>query len=102
MVVLINTFEVEPTNADAFLAAWKRVSAVMERRSGFLRTRLHRALAGSRFVNVGEWENQSAFESALGSNEFQEVARGLAGLATMSPALYEVVYEAVDGHPADA
>jgi len=93
MVVLINSFEVDEADAGAFLAAWKRVSAVMERRPGFVRTRLHRALAGSRFVNVGEWESEKAFESALESVEFQEAARGLAGLATMSPGLYEVIYE---------
>src|ERR1700675_2801560 len=98
MVVLINTFEVEPANAAAFLAAWKRVSAVMERQPGFLATRLHRSLAGSRFVNVGEWESERAFNGALGSSEFQETAQGLAGLATMSPGLYEIVYEA--GGPA--
>src|SRR5437879_10402845 len=84
MVVLINMFEVEPVNAEPFLAAWKQVSAVMERQPGFIRTRLHRALMGSRFVNVGEWDSRAAFEAALGSAEFQEAARGLVGLATPS------------------
>jgi len=93
MVVLINTFEVEPASADVFLRTWKQVSQVMENRPGFLRTRFHRALAGSRFVNVGEWEDEDSFHAAVASPEFQDAAGRLAGLATMSPGLYEIVYE---------
>jgi heme-degrading monooxygenase HmoA len=94
MVVLINTFDVEAAHVETFLSVWKQVSAVMERRPGFRRTRLHRALAGARFVNVAEWENQGAFADAIAAPEFHEAARPLAGLATMSPALYDVVHEA--------
>jgi len=95
MIVLINSFEVEPQNEQAFLAGWKRVSEVMERRPGFIHTRLHRAVStGARFVNVGEWESHEAFAAALASPEFREAAQGIVGLATMSPALYDVVYEA--------
>ena len=95
MVVLINTFDVhDPANVDAFLAIWKQVSAIMERRPGFIHTRFHRALGGTRFVNVAEWESQEAFASSIAAPEFQEASRPLAGLATLSPALYDVVYEA--------
>ena len=51
-------------------------------------------LAGTRFVNVAEWESQQAFADSIAAPEFQEAARPLADLATMSPALYDVVYEA--------
>ena len=94
MVVLINTFDVDPAQVDTFLSVWKEVSAVMEQRPGFIHTRLHRALAGARFVNVAEWESQQAFAESIAAPEFQEAARPLAGLATVSPALYDVVYEA--------
>ena len=94
MIVLINTFEVEPGKGDAFFDAWRRVSRVMEARPGFIHTRLHRALAGSRFVNVAEWESQEAFAAALTSSEFQEAVVALRELGKESPALYEVAYEA--------
>jgi len=94
MIVLINTFDVDPAHVETFLSIWKQVSAVMERRPGFIHTRLHRALAGTRFVNVAEWESQQAFADSIAAAEFQEAARPLAGLATMSPALCDVVYEA--------
>ncbi len=54
MVVLINTFDVEPAHVENFLSVWKDVSAVMERQPGFVHTRFHRTLAGTRFVNVAE------------------------------------------------
>ena len=94
MIVLINSFEVDPKNDERFLAAWKRTSDVMERRPGFIRTRLHRTLGtGPRFVNIGDWESQEAFASALASPEFQDAAQGIMGIATMNPVLYDVVYE---------
>jgi heme-degrading monooxygenase HmoA len=94
MVVLINVIDVEPANVEKFLGVWKRVSGVMERQPGFIRTRLHRALSASRFVNVAEWESQDAFDAAFRCAEFQEAAQAFAGLVTSSPALYQVEYDA--------
>ena len=94
MVVLIDTFDVDPAQVDAFREIWSQVSAVMERRPGFIHTRFHRALGGTRFVNVAEWESADAFAAAIASPEFQEASRPLATLATMTPGLYDVVYEA--------
>ena len=94
MVVLINVFEVQPGKEDAFFEAWKRVSAVMEARPGFIHTRLHRATSGPRFVNVAEWESMEAFAAAIGSPEFREAAAPLRELGRENPALYTVLYEA--------
>ena len=94
MVVLINSFEVDPKNDERFLAAWRRASDVMERRPGFLRTRLHRALAaGPRFVNIAEWESHEAFAAAIASSEFRAAAPAILSVASMTPALYELAYE---------
>ncbi len=93
MIVLVNTFEVEPGKEDAFFVAWKRVSAVMEARPGFIHTRLHRSTSGSRFVNVAEWESMEAFAAAINSPEFREAAAPLRELGRESPTLYEVAYE---------
>lgn len=97
MIVLINVFEVRPGKEDAFFEAWKRVAAVMEARPGFIHTRLHRATAGPRFVNVAEWESMEAFAAAIGSPEFREAAAPLRELGRENPALFTVVYE-TGGH----
>ncbi len=94
MIVLINTFEVQPGKEEAFFAAWKRVSAVMEARPGFIHTRLHRATAGARFVNVAEWESMEMFAAAINSPEFREAAAPLREMGRESPALFDVAYEA--------
>ena len=94
MLVLINTFEVQPGKEDAFLEAWRRVSDVMEARPGFLQTRLHRCTSAPRFINVAEWESLEAFAAAINSPEFRAAAAPLRELGRESPALYELVYEA--------
>src|ERR671929_1660901 len=51
-VVLINTFTVEPEEADRLQEAWASDAAFMKRQPGFISTQLHRGIAGSSvFVN---------------------------------------------------
>ena len=91
-VILINPFEVSAeTNDDEFLRGWERAAEYMRRQPGFVSTRLHRALSPDTrfgFVNLAEWESPQAFQAAVSSEEFREIAKG-AGPG--SPALYEVV-----------
>lgn len=91
-VILINPFEVSAgTNDDEFLRGWERAAEYMRRQPGFVSTRLHRALSPDArfgFVNLAEWESPQAFQAAVSSEEFREIAKG-AGPG--SPALYEVV-----------
>ena len=91
-VILINPFEL-PDGADdeQFLSGWQRAADYMSRQPGFVSTRLHRALAPDarfRFINVAEWDSPQAFQAAVATDEFREIAKG-AGPG--SPALYEVV-----------
>ena len=91
-VVLINAFEVpEGTDDEQFLSGWERAADYMRAQPGFLSTRLHRALAPDarfRFINVAEWASPQAFQAAVTSEEFREMAKGAGPGA---PALYEVV-----------
>ena len=91
-VILINPFEVPAeTNDEAFLRGWDRAAEYMRQQPGFVSSRLHRALAPDarfRFINLAEWASPQDFQSAVGSDEFREIAKhGVLG----SPALYEVV-----------
>ena len=89
-VILINPFDV-PEHAEAeFLQGWERAAEYMRRQPGFANTRLHRALtpdARFRFVNVAEWASPQAFQAAVTSEEFRQIAKGS---PPGSPALYEV------------
>lgn len=91
-VILINPFEVpDGTNDEDFLRGWERAADYMRQQPGFVSTRLHRALrpdARFRFVNLAEWESPQDFQSAVGSEQFREIAKAA---APGSPALYEVV-----------
>jgi heme-degrading monooxygenase HmoA len=96
-VTLINPFEVAPDSEDRFLESWQRAAAYMERQSGFISTRLHRALAPNarfQFVNIAEWESPQHFMAAVQSQEFQELA---AGAPPNFPALYQVVTAQPEG-----
>ena len=90
-VVLINPFEVDLADADGFIRSWGKAAEYMKRQPGFIRTRLHRALAPDArfgFINVAEWESPQHFMNAIQTPEFQKMA---AGGPPNFPALYEVV-----------
>ncbi len=91
-VVLINPFEVpNGTPDEEFFQGWDRAAQFMREQPGFLNSRLHRALAPNarfRFVNVADWTSPPAFQAAVTSPQFREIASAaLPG----SPALYEIV-----------
>ena len=91
-VILINPFEVpEGTDDEQFLSGWQRAADYMREQPGFVNSRLHRALAPDarfRFINVAEWDSPQAFQAAVTSDEFRELAKNA---GPSSPALYEVV-----------
>ncbi len=71
-VVLINTFNVAPEDAERLLAVWAEDAAFMKRQPGFISTQLHRGIAGSTaFVNVAVWESAGALRAAFSSPDFQ-------------------------------
>ena len=91
-VILINPFELpQQTDDERFLLGWERAADYMRQQPGFLSSRLHRALAPDArfpFVNVAEWESPQAFQAAVTSEHFREIAEGA---PPGSPSLYEVV-----------
>ncbi|HEX2234842.1 MAG TPA: antibiotic biosynthesis monooxygenase family protein [Actinomycetota bacterium] len=90
-VVLINPFESDAASHDEFVRSWQKAADHMKNQPGFIRTRLHRALASSarfQFVNVAEWESPQHFMAAVQSPEFQSLSQGS---PPSFPALYEVV-----------
>ncbi|MBV8927721.1 MAG: antibiotic biosynthesis monooxygenase, partial [Mycobacteriaceae bacterium] len=77
-VTLINVFEVEQCNVDAFLTSWRERAEFMSSQPGFRSLRLHRAVSqGARFqlINVAEWDSAEALQAASSREEFQASAQ---------------------------
>ena len=93
-VTLINPFEVPAGKEEDFVQRWKRAADYLRQQEGFVSTRLHQSLdpqAAFRFVNLAVWESAEHFQRALGTPEFQELARGMP--FSGHPALYRVISE---------
>lgn len=91
-VILINTFNVPPAEADALLAAWSKDAAIMKRLPGFISTQLHRGIAGSTtFLNYAVWESVAAFRAAFADPEFRASLADYPDGITTSPHLFRRV-----------
>jgi heme-degrading monooxygenase HmoA len=92
LMTLINTFEVEPGNADALIEALARATRDgIGQRKGFISASLHKSEDGSRVVNYAQWESKADFQAMLADPEAQVHMRECAGLAKgFSPVIYTV------------
>ena len=91
-VILINTFTVEPEEADRLQEAWASDAAFMKRQPGFISTQLHRGIGGSSvFVNYAVWESVEDFKRAFGNPEFQAKMQDYPSSAQASPHLVKKV-----------
>ena len=91
-VVLVNTFQVEPEDADALLEAWAADARYLKGKPGFISTQLHRGIAGSStFLNVAVWESVEAFRNAFGDPVFQETFASYPDSTVASPHLFQKV-----------
>jgi heme-degrading monooxygenase HmoA len=91
-VVLINTFDVAPEEADQMLEIWAEDAAFMKQQPGFISTQLHRGIAGSTtFINVAIWESAHALRAAFSSPEFQAHAARYPDSTVTQPHLFEKV-----------
>jgi heme oxygenase (mycobilin-producing) len=90
-VILINLFEVAPSDDERFLAGWDLVRELLASQRGYLGTRLHRSLAAAsfRFVNIARWSSPLMFSRAVQRPESQEAAAAMA--FPSHPALYQIV-----------
>ena len=91
-VILVNTFRVEPEDAEALLEAWATDAAYLKSKPGFISTQLHRGIAGSStFLNVAVWESVEAFRAAFGDPAFQATFARYPDSTVASPHLFQKV-----------
>ncbi|NIH80320.1 antibiotic biosynthesis monooxygenase family protein [Amycolatopsis viridis] len=95
-VTFINVIELPADEVDAFVEQWRERAKLMRDAPGFRDSRLHRAqLPDTRFqlVNVAHWDSAEAWEAATGQPGFRAAMRGVPGVVSPNPALYDVVVE---------
>jgi heme-degrading monooxygenase HmoA len=97
-VTLINIFEIDVSEVEAFMEGWRERAEFMSTQPGFRSFRLHRALShDSRFqlVNVAEWDSPEALRAATADERFQKSVREQMGKFDMTahPAVYRVAVE---------
>ena len=88
-VVLINRFNVHPSQVDDLIAAWAADAAMMQRLPGYISTQLHRGIGGSCvFLNHAVWESTQHFKRAFFSPDFQSKLASYPSSAVASPHLF--------------
>lgn len=91
-VILINTFTVEPEEAEQLQEAWALDAAFMKQQPGFISTQLHRGIGGSSvFFNYAVWESVEDFKRAFSNPEFQSKMANYPQSAAASPHLVKKV-----------
>ncbi len=91
-VILINTFTVEPEEAEWLQEAWASDTAFMKQQPGFISTQLHRGIGGSSvFFNYAVWESVEHFKRAFSHPEFQSKMGEYPPSAAASPHLVKKV-----------
>src|SRR5437667_2405524 len=89
-VTLINVFNVDPADVDAFMEAWKDDADYFRSYPGLLSAQLHRGIAGScTFLNYAVWESLATFREAFSNPVFQEKLAKYPSSAIASPHLFQ-------------
>ena len=99
-VTLIKNYTVPTDEAEYFVDVYRENARIMSTQPGFLRSRLHRALADApeaRFVHIAEWSSGTALDKATANPVWLASVRRMfddPGLhITSEPAAYRVVVE---------
>jgi heme-degrading monooxygenase HmoA len=91
-VILVNTFAVDPADADALLVAWERDANWMKQQPGFISTQLHRAVGGSSmFLNYAVWESVADFRRAFTHPDFRAGLAAYPDSTVAAPHLFQRV-----------
>jgi len=90
--ILLNVFDVDPADADAFMEAWKKDAEFFKRQPGYISAQLHRGIGGSRmWFNYAVFENTAAFAATNRQPGFGPLRAGYPDSATAHPHLFRRV-----------
>ena len=92
-LILINTFEVDPGNADALVEALHEASGPISRMQGFVSANLHVSEDRTRVVNYAQWRSRADFDAFQKDPDAQPHMKEAADLAkSYDPVFYELRY----------
>lgn len=90
---LINTFQVEPENADELVELLHEAASTMRKLYGFVSANLHLSTDKTRVVNYVQWRTHADFEAMLKNPDAQPHMAAAASLATSyDPVFYSLRY----------
>jgi quinol monooxygenase YgiN len=94
----INTFRCAPENqATVVQLNVEIVERVAREFPGFVSATVHRSVDGTRVINYLQWRTAADLAAMQGSAQFQQIARGFAGLMEFDPHEVEIVQIAASG-----
>jgi quinol monooxygenase YgiN len=92
--VLINVFVVDSSNQDRLVELLTTVTDQFVRHSpGFIRSRLHRSLDGTKVTLYAEWQSREAYEAMRVDTRPAVYLDEALTIAEFQPGMYEVVGE---------
>lgn len=91
-VILINLFDVDPKDHDAFKLAWAEDAAFFKAQPGYISAQLHQGIEGSSmFLNYAIFETAAAFAATNDQPEFGPLRGVYPDSATAHPHLFRRV-----------
>lgn len=90
--ILINVFDVDPKDHEAFKIAWAKDATFFKMQPGYISSQLHQGIQGSRmFLNYAVFENTAAFAATTKQPEFGPLRGVYPDSATAHPHLFRRV-----------
>ena len=90
---MINTFEVEPENADKLADVLHEASGPISKLPGFVSANLHLSLDRKRVVNYVQWRTRADFEAMQNNPDVKPHMKEAADLAkSFEPVFYTLRY----------
>lgn len=94
-IVLINTFTVEPENAEQLLAELSRATlTVIQHQRGFVSANLHLSTDKRHIANYAQWRSQADIDAMMNDPAIQQHMQVAAGIATAFDPIYYQLREA--------
>jgi quinol monooxygenase YgiN len=94
----MDTFRCAPEDQDTVVQVNVDIVERVARESpGFVSATVHRSLDGTRVINYLQWQTAADLASMQRSAQFQEIARGFAGLIEFDPHEVTIAHIAASG-----
>lgn len=94
MVTFINVFTMEPADQARVVELLTRVTQdIVRHATGFVSSRLHRGLDGTKVTMVAEWRSMADYEAMRADPRPRPALEEAMKIATFAPGSYEVVAE---------